>query len=348
VRTITATATSATSSYIASTPIHVAVIPIGGTVAMPVDGATIKLYWDPSLTGIPVISRMRPGGTFTAITGMIASNTFTDTGLESGRTYQYELQFGTSAPLTTSAARTWRMGDLDGNGAVDQTDADILAINNDSGATTGHTWTQGDLNADGLINAADATLLDTASSATGATAAIASGAPASAIGIPYTLSLSTTGGPSDGADYWTIDWGDSTSITTLSVDSASARIPLGLTHTYTSAGAFTITATEYDTTGDFDATSSNGNPVSVIVDKVHLSAADAIDQGQPYIITVPTALPGAIPITSWQINWGDGSDADHDGAPGETIPGSPSTLTHVYQNAGNYTATATAMYTGGQ
>ena len=50
------------------------------------------------------------------------------------------------------------------------------------------------------------------------------------------------------------------------------------------------------------------------------------DAGIPYTLNLSANDPGNDTITSWTINWGDGNI--------ETIPGNPSSATHIYSNVG--------------
>ena len=57
-----------------------------------------------------------------------------------------------------------------------------------------------------------------------------------------------------------------------------------------------------------------------------VSGDTTVDDGALYTLNLSVIEPGDDAITSWTINWGDGTI--------ETIPGNPSSATHVYSNAG--------------
>jgi RHS repeat-associated protein len=105
-----------------------------------------------------------------------------------------------------------------------------------------------------------------------------------------------------------------------------------------------------------DATPSGGTSVmnldSIAIqysESATVYGADTVDRWQPYTLTLPTATQSGRPVTGWTIDWGDGTDPDGDGTPGETIRGNPSGATHVYTSSpGTYTVVATARFDGGQ
>ena len=66
-----------------------------------------------------------------------------------------------------------------------------------------------------------------------------------------------------------------------------------------------------------------------------VSGAATVTAGQPYTLSLATAGPGAANVTSWSIDWGDGSDL-------QVVDGSPSTVTHAF----NACATDTFIYAG--
>jgi YD repeat-containing protein len=69
--------------------------------------------------------------------------------------------------------------------------------------------------------------------------------------------------------------------------------------------------------------------------------------GASYQLTLQ-ALPADLnSVVGWNINWGDGSDPDGDGQPGEVVSGASMTISHTYATVGYYRITASALDTSG-
>jgi Ca2+-binding RTX toxin-like protein len=65
-----------------------------------------------------------------------------------------------------------------------------------------------------------------------------------------------------------------------------------------------------------------------------ITGNSAVDEDTTYTLSMSSSDPGTDTITSWEINWGDGNT--------ETLVGDPSSATHVFSTADEYTITATA------
>ncbi len=147
-------------------------------------------------------------------------------------------------------------------------------------------------------------------------------------GATYTLNLSSFDPGDDAITSWTINWGDG------DIEEFIGN-PASVTHTYADGNAnYVISATATDEDGTFAA----GNTVAVDVINVAptltISGAAEVDEGSVYTLNLSSSDPGADTITSWTINWGDGS---------ETITGNATSVTHVYADGpDNYVITATA------
>jgi Ca2+-binding RTX toxin-like protein len=95
----------------------------------------------------------------------------------------------------------------------------------------------------------------------------------------------------------------------------------------------TITATDEDggsTNVSFNLTVNNVAPTLAI------SGGSDVNEGASYTLNLASSDPGADTISSWTINWGDGS---------ETVTGNPTSVTHIYADGNalsNYTISATA------
>ncbi len=77
-------------------------------------------------------------------------------------------------------------------------------------------------------------------------------------------------------------------------------------------------------------------PVANVAPTLTLSGATEVAAGTPYILSLSSYDPGDDIITSWTIDWGDGTEP-------EVLPGNPSSATHVFATGPNrYSIIATA------
>ena len=147
------------------------------------------------------------------------------------------------------------------------------------------------------------------------------GAANSAEGSVYTLTIAADDPGDDTITSWQIDWGDG---------STTAGALGNNTHTYADNGNYTITVTATDEDGSYTAT--KGVAVSNVAPTITLTGAANSAEGSVYTLTIAADDPGDDTITSWQIDWGDGS----------TTAGALGNNTHTYADNGNYTITVTA------
>jgi uncharacterized delta-60 repeat protein len=146
-------------------------------------------------------------------------------------------------------------------------------------------------------------------------------------GSTYTLSLSSSDPGTDTITQWTINWGDGTQVI--------GGNPSSVTHVYADGNASrTISATATDEDGTFAA----GNTVSVAVHNaaptLAISGGSDVNEGSSYVLSLSAADPGTDTITSWTINWGDGT---------QVVSGNPSSASHTYADGdANYTISAMA------
>jgi hypothetical protein len=150
-------------------------------------------------------------------------------------------------------------------------------------------------------------------------------------GSPYTLTLSSFDPGTDTISHWTINWGDG------SLPEVVAGNPSSVTHTFADGpDSYAISATATDE----DATHSAGNSIAVAVHNVAptltISGASDVNEGSSYTLNLSASDVGDDTITSWTINWGDGSLP-------ELVAGSPSSVTHTYADGDDsYSITAMA------
>ena len=132
---------------------------------------------------------------------------------------------------------------------------------------------------------------------------------------------------------YSFDWGDGSNATVVNAPNQTAS------HTYSSAGTYTVTLIATDT----------ANLGSTPVTKNITLTADAPPVAQlavtPSGLTANASAAGstdtdAWPIASYSFSWGDGSSATVVNAPNQTA-------SHTYSSGGTYTVTLTAKDTGG-
>jgi len=132
---------------------------------------------------------------------------------------------------------------------------------------------------------------------------------------------------------YSFDWGDGSNATLVNAPNQTAS------HTYSSAGTYTVTLIATDT----------ANLGSTPVTKNITLTADAPPVAQlavtPSGLTANASAAGstdtdAWPIASYSFSWGDGSSATVVNAPNQTA-------SHTYSSGGTYTVTLTAKDTGG-
>ncbi len=75
-----------------------------------------------------------------------------------------------------------------------------------------------------------------------------------------------------------------------------------------------------------------------------ISGASSVNEGSTYTLNLNPSDPGSPHISSWEINWGDGTMMSPDL---QMVSGDPASVTHVYIHPGMYTISATATTTYG-
>ncbi|HEX2924615.1 MAG TPA: PKD domain-containing protein, partial [Chloroflexota bacterium] len=145
-------------------------------------------------------------------------------------------------------------------------------------------------------------------------------------GYAYTLLLSYNAVDASSIRSWTIDWGDGHTETI-------EGHPSSTTHTYADDGAYTVTASAADGTQTYAAPDTIAI-IHNVLPTLSLSGKDKVALGSPYVLNLKARDFGQDTITSWTIDWGDGSV--------ETIQGNPSSARHTYTAKGDYTISASA------
>ena len=164
-----------------------------------------------------------------------------------------------------------------------------------------------------------------------------SGDSAVAEDATYTLNLSATGTvPDHPILSWTINWGDNTPPDSVPNDPSTAP------HVYTSPGQYQITALANTDESQFSAAAPVNVNVLVVAPAVTISGNSTVNEDATYTLNLSaTGADPNHPVTTWTVNWGDGT-GNH------TIQGNPSTTPYVYPDAGSYAITAWANTDQGQ
>jgi|GEM_PF-1839254 len=258
-------------------------------------------------------------GSYTATKGVAVSNvapTITLTGAANsaeGSVYTLTIAAGDPGDDTiTSWQIDWGDGTVEPAGVGDHT-------HTYADGTSNRTITVHATDEDGTFSATKAiTVLNVAPTAS------VMGAASVNEGSAYVLDLSGTE-PGDDSVVWTVDWGDGQSDTYNGLTGQ-------LTHVYTDgANNYTINVTLTDSDGATDTT-SQAVTVNNVAPTITLTGAANSAEGSVYTLTIAADDPGDDTITSWQIDWGDGS----------TTAGALGNNTHTYADNGNYTITVTA------
>lgn len=156
--------------------------------------------------------------------------------------------------------------------------------------------------------------------------------PASVVvGEPYSITFAVLADPGeDTVIGWAVDWGDGSAETfPATADGAS--------HTFVDGGVVrAVRVSAIDEDGTYEAPALQVRVLNAPPD-VSVQGPAWIDEGSTYTLTLDAA--GAGFITSWTINWGDGT-------PAQVVPGSTSSVTHVFSD-GPATRTVSATATDG-
>ena len=158
--------------------------------------------------------------------------------------------------------------------------------------------------------------------------------PIAGLAATFTITPATTGSGSGAGNpirSVVVDWGDGTVPQNLGAVSSATTV----SHVYSRADTYVVTATVTDTSGQQSASST-----TVIVQRgvinVSFSNPPATGQvGTSVSFTVAVTNANNIPITGVNVRFGDGQSA--------TLPPSGGTAPHTYAAPGTYTVTATAI-----
>ena len=136
----------------------------------------------------------------------------------------------------------------------------------------------------------------------------------------------------------TVSWGDGTAVDTLSGTATSD------THTYNTAGPFTITVTATDNSGSTGPGTGSITVNAITIPTVTVNAPTPNPANTGQLVTVTFTVTSSVTVTGITVNWGDGTT--------NTLSGSTTSDTHTYSSTGalksqTFTITATATNSAG-
>lgn len=153
-----------------------------------------------------------------------------------------------------------------------------------------------------------------------------SGASSAAEGSTYALALSAVDAGADTITYYTIDWGDG------SIDYVGGA-ETGALHVYSDDGLYTIEVSATDEDGVYDADSLSVS-MSNVAPSLGANGASATTEGDAYSLLLGWSDVGADTVSSWLINWGDGTSS--------VVAGDVTAVSHTFVNDGSYTISVSA------
>jgi hypothetical protein len=164
--------------------------------------------------------------------------------------------------------------------------------------------------------------------------------PVAGLQATFTITPTSTGGgagsPGNVIRSVVVDWGDGTVPQNLGAISAATTV----SHVYTRADTFTITATVTDNTGQSSSSSTSVTVQRAVVNVSFTNPPPTAQVGASVSFQVAVTNTNNVPIVRVVVSFGDGQSA--------TLPASGGTASHVYSAAGSFTVTATATdQTGG-
>lgn len=213
------------------------------------------------------------------------------------------------------------------------------------GSSTGGGTTGGGTTGGGTTGGGNGT---TAGQASGTVTVNVSGAPTIVItppatqpnaGLPASYTFAVTAAATNGSPVRevVVNWGDGTSQNLGSVSGSAV-----VSHTYRSAGSYTITATVTDAFGNVVPVSTGVTVVATSLPLTVTAPATPPGVGLPatFTITIGTLPPGDA-VQNVRVDWGDSTSQNLGAVTGNT------SITHVYQEARSYNVTVTLNDTAG-
>jgi uncharacterized protein len=153
------------------------------------------------------------------------------------------------------------------------------------------------------------------------------GASSTNTGVSYSLGITAAPAASSSLTGLSVNWGDGSALENLAVSATTAS------HTFSSAGNFTISVTATDA-NTLTANATKTVAVTLPIPTIGISGLGSVTVNTSYTLTIAALAVSGSSITALSVNWGDGSAVDNLGV-------SATTATHTFSSAGNFTVTAT-------
>ena len=155
-----------------------------------------------------------------------------------------------------------------------------------------------------------------------------SGAATVSQGSPFSLTIGSVVDVGGTPSAFVIHWGDGSS------DSESSTGTYG--HVFNTAGTANISVDLIDQNGTHAGVGNLSVGVAAVPFTPSISGPSLVSVGDTYTLALSASEPANQTVSSWTINWGDGSAA-------QIFSGNPSSATHVFASAGPVIISASAI-----
>ncbi len=145
--------------------------------------------------------------------------------------------------------------------------------------------------------------------------------------ISYSLGILAAPASGSSLTGLSVDWGDGSALENLALSAATAS------HTYSSAGNFTISVTATDA-NTLSANTTKTVAVTLPSPTISISGLSGVTVNTTYTLTISAAPVSGSSITGLSVNWGDGTAT-------ETLANTATNATHSFSSTGSFTITAT-------
>jgi len=144
-------------------------------------------------------------------------------------------------------------------------------------------------------------------------------------GSAFTLSFGKTDPGADTVSQWRVEWGDGTTNFYSGSTTSAQRV-------YADNGSYLVRVTATDEDGSYQTTLSVS--VANVAPTLTVSAGAMRVEGSPVTLNFSRSDPGADTVSSWRVEWGDGTTS--------TFTGTATSATRVYADNGTYSVRVTA------
>lgn len=158
-------------------------------------------------------------------------------------------------------------------------------------------------------------------------------------GLPASFTFAVTAAATNGSAIRdvTVSWGDGSLSQSLGAFTGNDVV----SHVFTRAGTFTISATLTDSSGNINTVSTSVTVIPVPKPTIIITPSPVPGHaGSQTTLSVQVTVPVGIGVQDMKIDFGDGTSSDLGGATSAAVP-------HVYTAVGTYTVTVTILDTTG-